>query len=189
MGTADLGRPASAWSSADASPRKILMAEVLRSGKPGSFRTSNTPTTLRPATMLRRYCSWSTTPRLGQRRSQRSSTLLSAQPRILRGNECGSSSWSVDHRRSPRPAKAPTSGLTFFDRRTPRMKVSILFLTNPQRSYLTTRNCPSENEKNCSRRLTAHSLSRQDRYHPAMFSSNSMTPCTPSRSSSPLTPS
>ena len=165
------------------------MAEVLRSGKPGSFRTSNTPTTLRPATMLRRYCSWSTTPRLGRMWSQRSSTLPSEQPRILRGNECGSSSWSVDHRRSPRPAKAPTSGLTFFDRRTPRMKASILLLTNPQRSYLTTKNCPPENEKNCSRRLTAHSLSRQNHPQRAILSSNSMIPCTLSPSSSQSTPS
>ena len=54
---ADLGRLASAWSSADVSPHQALITKVLRSGRPGSFRTSNGPTTRRPATMLRHCCS------------------------------------------------------------------------------------------------------------------------------------
>ena len=56
-GTAALGRLASAWSSADVSPHQALITKVLRSGRPGSFRTSNGPTTRRPATMLRHCCS------------------------------------------------------------------------------------------------------------------------------------
>jgi len=83
------GRPASAWNSADASPRQTLITEVLRSGKQDSFRTSNSPTTLHPATMLRRCCSWSTMPRDGRIQSRRSSTLLSAQQRSLRGDDSG----------------------------------------------------------------------------------------------------
>ena len=168
-GMADLGRLASAWSSADASPCQTLIAEAWRSGRPGSSRTSSSPTTLRPTTTLHHCCSSLTTPRLDPKRSQRPSTLLSTQPKIPRGGGYGSSSWSVGHRRSPQPARAPTSGLMLFDRRTPRMKASILSSIAPPRSPLTMRNWLTRSAGLCLLRHTDHSATPPIRYQQPTF--------------------
>ena len=157
VGTADPGRLASAWSSADASPRQTLIAEVLTCGRPDSFRTSSSPTALRPTTTLHRCCSWSTTPRLGRRQSQRLSKLVSAQPRPLRGNECGSPSWFAARRRFPSPVEVPTSGSTLFAHRNPRMRTSTTFLTRPRQSYSMTKSYRTQNEGLCLLRHTGHS--------------------------------
>ena len=97
--------------------------------------------------------------------------------KILRGNDCGSSSWFVDHHHSPPSTDAPICGLMPFAHKTPKTKASIAFLTRPQQSHSTMKSCQTQSEENCLLRPLGHSLDLPILHHRQILLDDSATPC------------